>query len=274
VPDEWDLPALVIEIGTYYPSTLAAEDLADVTGTDELYERIMGEATGYYEQREKDLSPGLMRELERTIMLNILDQQWREHLYEMDYLREGIGLRAMGQRDPLTEWQREGYDMFAQMMKSVAQDFVRYIMHADVRLEAPAEPEPSKVVGMTLTSSDNVEPAALGGGAATGAPAAPAAEAPTPAAAAAAAVRPGRSGSASRAQRVTEALAAPAAASSRTVVKDERQKLGPNAPCYCGSGRKFKHCHGNRARKPADGESGAIREPADAADTANAADES
>ena len=122
----------------------------------------MGEATGYYERREAELSPELMRELERTIMLNILDQHWREHLYEMDYLREGIGLRAMGQRDPLTEWQREGFDMFLQMMKSVAQDFVRYVMHADVRLEAPAEPEPAKVVGMTLTSSDNVEAPALG----------------------------------------------------------------------------------------------------------------
>ena len=255
MPDEWDLPGLVTEIGTYYPTQLAAEDLADDTSTDELYERIMGEATGHYEQREKELSPELMRELERTIMLNILDQHWREHLYEMDYLREGIGLRAMGQRDPLTEWQREGFDMFGQMMKSVAQDFVRYVMHADVRLEAPAEPEPAKVVDMTLTSSDNVEAPALAADTADGLPpgpnvAAAAAPAPTAASAAAAAVRPGRTSASSRARQVTEQLTASAPAP-RTVVKDERQKLGPNQPCWCNSGKKFKHCHGNRATKPA-----------------------
>jgi preprotein translocase subunit SecA len=158
--------------------------------------------------------------------------------------------------------------MFFQMMKSVAQDFVRYVMHADVRLEAPAEPEPAKVVGMTLTSSDNVEAPALGAPGAEGAPpggpdggSAPAAPpTPTAASAAAASVRPGRSSAASRARRVTEELSAPAP-SSRTVVKDDRQKLGPNAPCYCGSGKKFKRCHGNRATRPAGGTGG---EPAGA----------
>jgi preprotein translocase subunit SecA len=145
----------------------------------------------------------------------------------------------------------------------VAQDFVRYIMHADVRFEAPAEPEPAKVIGMTLTSSDNVEPAALpagpgpAGGPGDGAPgagpaAAPAAPQPTPAGAAAAAVRPGRATS-SRAQRVTEALTAPTPPS-RTVVKDASQKQGRNELCNCGSGKKFKDCHGNRATKVGGGQ--------------------
>ena len=79
-----------------------------------------------------------MREVERQVMLRIIDQRWREHLEEMDYLKEGINLRAMGQKDPLTEWQREGYEMFGAMMKAIAQDFVRYVMHVQVvQKEAP-----------------------------------------------------------------------------------------------------------------------------------------
>ena len=82
-----------------------------------------------------------MREVERQVMLRIIDQRWREHLYEMDYLQEGINLRAMGQKDPLTEWQREGFEMFGAMMKGIAQDFVSYVMHVQVvRNEAPAPP--------------------------------------------------------------------------------------------------------------------------------------
>ena len=73
-----------------------------------------------------------MREVERQVMLRIIDQRWREHLYEMDYLQEGINLRAMGQQDPLVEWQREGFEMFGEMMHGIAQDFVRYVMHVQV----------------------------------------------------------------------------------------------------------------------------------------------
>jgi preprotein translocase subunit SecA len=225
VVDEWDLPGLLTEIGTYYPSRLQVDDLVELHSTDQLYDRMMGEATAYYEQRETDLGPELMRELERTIMLNILDQHWREHLYEMDYLREGIGLRAMGQRDPLTEWQREGYDMFSQMMKSVAQDFVRYVMHAEVTMEAPPEPEPARVVNVAYTSSDNIEPpspsvgADLNGGA-------PAADP-------------------SRALRTAEALAADGRVPQQTpLVRTESERVGRNDPCPCGSGKKFKLCHG------------------------------
>ncbi len=79
-----------------------------------------------------------MREVERQVMLRIIDQRWREHLEEMDYLKEGINLRAMGQKDPLTEWQREGYEMFGSMMKGIAQDFVRYVMHVQVVQDAGA----------------------------------------------------------------------------------------------------------------------------------------
>ncbi|MCC6435813.1 MAG: preprotein translocase subunit SecA [Acidimicrobiales bacterium] len=143
VPDDWDRHKLLTEANTFWPTQLTVEDIADIVSTDELYDRLAGEATAYYEKREETLSAPLMREIERRVLLSLIDQRWREHLYEMDYLREGIGLRAMGQRDPLTEWQREGYDMFSQMMQSVNEDFVRLIMHADVRIEPqqPAAPQ-------------------------------------------------------------------------------------------------------------------------------------
>ena len=84
-----------------------------------------------------------MREVERQVMLRIIDQRWREHLYEMDYLQEGINLRAMGQKDPLVEWQREGYNMFGQMMHGIAQDFVRYVMHVQVVQQPAGERRPA-----------------------------------------------------------------------------------------------------------------------------------
>ena len=100
----------------------------------------MAEAVAHYEQREQELGAPIMREVERQVMLRIVDQKWREHLEEMDYLREGINLRAMGQRDPLTEWQREGYSMFEAMMKGVALDFVRYAMQVQVNVQVQGQP--------------------------------------------------------------------------------------------------------------------------------------
>ncbi len=85
-----------------------------------------------------------MRQVERQVMLKIIDTKWREHLFEMDYLQEGINLRAMGQKDPLTEWQREGYEMFGMMMKGIAQDLVRYVMHVQVTVQ---QPTPAPAVG-------------------------------------------------------------------------------------------------------------------------------
>ena len=96
----------------------------------------MGEATAHYEQREAELGAERMREIERQVMLRIIDHDWREHLYEMDYLQEGINLRAMGQKDPLVEWQREGFEMFGEMMQTRRQDFVKYVMHVQVVVAA------------------------------------------------------------------------------------------------------------------------------------------
>src|ERR671932_73479 len=104
----------------------------EATSADQVAESLRAEAMRYYEEREAQLGPETMREIERRVMLSIIDQRWREHLYEMDYLQEGINLRAMGQKDPLVEWQREGFDMFGQLMHGIAQDLVRYIMRVQV----------------------------------------------------------------------------------------------------------------------------------------------
>src|SRR6476619_5431424 len=105
-----------------------------------MYDLLMSEASAHYEEREADLGEDNMREVERQVMLRIIDQRWREHLYEMDYLQEGINLRAMGQKDPLVEWQREGFEMFTMMMDAIAEDFVKYVMHLEVVAEQQEGP--------------------------------------------------------------------------------------------------------------------------------------
>ena len=214
--DEWDLDGLVKELKTFWPSELTMEQLEAFEDADDIYDLVMENAKAYYEQRETELTPVIMRDVERQVMLRIIDQRWREHLEEMDYLQEGINLRAMGQKDPLTEWQREGYEMFGAMMKGIAQDFVKYVMH--VQVVRREEPKPV-VQNMQLSSSDFVQ---ADGIAAAARAAAAAGEIPAEAAEA----------------------KAPAAAKQQTVVKDEWSKTPRNAPCPCGSGKKFKQCHG------------------------------
>ena len=123
---------------TFWPTSLTAEQLDDVPRAPTRSTTcVMADATAHYERREAELGADVMREVERQVMLRIIDQRWREHLEEMDYLQEGINLRAMGQKDPLVEWQREGFEMFGAMMNGIAQDFVRYVMHVQV-VQQPA----------------------------------------------------------------------------------------------------------------------------------------
>ena len=217
--DEWDVEGLAKELALFWPTKLTADDLLEARDSDHLYDLVMAEATAHYQQRETELGTEVMREVERQVMLRIIDQRWREHLEEMDYLKEGINLRAMGQKDPLTEWQREGYEMFGAMMKAIAQDFVRYVMHVQVvQKEAPTLDTP-KVLNMQTSSSDDA---------------------------------PHETGfDRARAMAVAEGdlpqSAAPAQAPTSkptTVVKDAFEKTPRNAPCPCGSGKKFKQCHG------------------------------
>jgi preprotein translocase subunit SecA len=230
--EEWDLEGLVTEIQTFWPSTVTMDELREAGSTDTMYDLLMSEATAHYEEREADLGEDAMREVERQVMLRIIDQRWREHLYEMDYLQEGINLRAMGQKDPLVEWQREGYSMFSEMMHGIAQDFVRYVMHVQV-VQQPAEDvaavhQPS-LLDVATHSSEDVTTTALQ----------------------AAAQQALAEGELSPEEMAPSAAAAPngaPAAATRTkqqtVVKDEWSKTGRNEPCPCGSGKKYKMCHG------------------------------
>jgi len=206
--DEWDLDALVTELQAYWPTTLTRDDLESTRNADDLYEKVMSEATSYYEQREQLIGPELSRDIERQVMLRLIDQHWRDHLYEMDYLREGIHLRAYGQVDPAVAWQREGFDMFAQMMSGIADDFVKYIMHVQVAVEPAPQ---SQITNVQYSApEDPVQ----------GAPAVVSA--------------PGAEGAPPRAEDVVQ----------QPVVKSEWDKTPRNAPCPCGSGKKFKLCHG------------------------------
>jgi len=217
VVDEWDLDGLLIDLQGFYPTALRVDDLRAFTHTDAIYDRVMSEATAYYARREEELGVDVMREVERQVMLRIIDQRWREHLYEMDYLQEGINLRAMGQKDPLVEWQREGFEMFGQLMHGIAQDFVRYVMHVQI---VQQQQTPAPVLNVQTHSADDA-PAARGIGAAAQASAPTMEDAPPEPSA------PGPSG-----------------AAQQPVRKSEWDKVGRNEPCPCGSGKKFKQCHG------------------------------
>ena len=127
------------------PSTrrsITRAQLDDCTHRDMLVELFTDDAIELYEAKEATIGADNLREIERRVMLSMIDQHWREHLYEMDYLREGINLRAMGQKDPLAEWQREGFDMFEAMMGQIQDKFVAYVSHLQVAAveEAPAGP--------------------------------------------------------------------------------------------------------------------------------------
>ena len=136
--EEWDLDLLLKEVTQYYPTKFSVEDLAGGTSAAQVSESVLAEATEYYEEHSAAMPGGLetARQIERDIMLQIIDQRWREHLAEMDYLREGINLRAMGQQDPLVAWQREGFSMFGQLMDAIDDDYLRYVLHVEAIVEA------------------------------------------------------------------------------------------------------------------------------------------
>jgi preprotein translocase subunit SecA len=215
--EEWNIDGLLAELGGFFPTALTPEQIRAVGSTDALYDTVMAEATRFYEQRESELGTELMREIERQVMLRIIDLRWREHLEEMDYLQEGINLRAMGQKDPLVEWQREGFTMFGHLMNGIAQDFVRYIMHVQVVAQ---DPEPVPVANVQYSAPDTSSGTAGFQAAAS-------------AAVAAGELEP-------------EALAPSAPIANTPVVRDaaDWSTTPRNAPCPCGSGKKYKLCHG------------------------------
>ncbi|WP_201299721.1 preprotein translocase subunit SecA [Aeromicrobium sp. 9AM] len=147
-PEEWELDQLWTALGTLYPIGVTVEGVESEAGGREglsrelLQEIISEDALAAYGKREEELGAEVMRELERRVVLSVLDRKWREHLYEMDYLREGIGLRAYSQRDPLVEYQREGFDLFNAMMEGIAEESVGFLFNLDVQVEQAEEAEP------------------------------------------------------------------------------------------------------------------------------------
>ena len=211
-PEDWDLESLWTALSTLYPVSVTVADLVKLAGgdaahldTDFIIATVLEDAHLAYSKREEELSAPAMRQLERNIVLSVLDRKWREHLYEMDYLQEGIGLRAMAQRDPLVEYQREGYDLFVAMMDSIKEETVGFVFNAEVDVE--------------IAKDDNDEPVTL------------LKTAPAPAAS-----RPLTYSAPSE----TGEVVAKAAAGS-----DAFANVGRNDECPCGSGLKYKKCHGS-----------------------------
>jgi len=202
-PENWDLEALFTALNVLYPVSFSIEAMEEEVGgranldADYLLNKVLTDAHAQYLAREEALTDVVMRELERKILLSVLDRKWREHLYEMDYLQEGIGLRAMAQRDPLVEYQREGYDLFAAMMDAMKEELVSLLFHAEVNVE-----ETSEASGLTIEV-----------------PGLEAADAP-----------------------IVDQLVYSAADEGGGVV--QTGGISKNAPCPCGSGRKYKRCHG------------------------------
>jgi preprotein translocase subunit SecA len=231
-PEEWDLPRLITEVTQYYPTKFVAEDLADASTVGQVTESILTEALDMYAERDETIPGGadIARQLERDIMLQIIDQRWQDHLAEMDYLREGINLRAMGNQDPLVAYQREGFAMFGKLMDGISDDYLRYVFHVQVITE-PA-PEPNLNQASYIAADDPVQgDAALAAAFAAATPAEL-----EQAAAALPDVNGSQSGVTNRYADDGETQV--------PIVKSEREKIGRNEPCWCGSGKKFKLCHG------------------------------
>ncbi|MEI2622211.1 MAG: preprotein translocase subunit SecA [Candidatus Nanopelagicales bacterium] len=229
-PEEWDLDQLWTQLQTLYPvgvsvAALEAEAGGDRSGlsADLLTQALQDDAQAAYDRRVEELGEPVIRELERQVILNVLDRKWREHLYEMDYLQEGIGLRAMAQRDPLVEYQKEGYDLFAAMMNGIKEETVGYMFHVQPTVEGEDEQD------------DEIEE--LG-----------ATEAPQ-------LVAPGLVHE--RPQQVQYSAPTldeevPAHVERGTLAGGSARDTDPkyanvarNAQCPCGSGKKFKRCHGD-----------------------------
>jgi preprotein translocase subunit SecA len=139
VPEEWDLDQLWTELKTLYPIGITVDELLDELGLrpsiEDVMKEILSDVTLAYDRREGELGEVVMRELERRVVLSVIDRRWRDHLYEMDYLKDGIGLRAMAQRDPLVEYQKEGYSLFQSMMGQIREDATGFVFNLEVQVQ-------------------------------------------------------------------------------------------------------------------------------------------
>jgi preprotein translocase subunit SecA len=212
-PEDWDLQALWKALSALYPIEISINDMINAAGGDKadlsaefMTVTLQEDIERAYLARETELKPPVMRELERRVILSVLDRKWREHLYEMDYLQEGIGLRAMAQRDPLVEYQREGFDLFVAMMDAIKEESVGYMFNAEVtvtpHVHSDGEADEIEMETKGLVTPKSVAALQYSG--------------------------PSESGE----------------VKTTSVSNDAYANVGRNEPCPCGSGSKFKKCHG------------------------------
>ncbi len=237
--EDWDMDGLFTALGQLFPLDLASEDLdRETIDRNSLSERIIEEALDRYNAREEALGKELMEALERFLLLQIIDERWREHLFDMDYLREGIHLRGFAQIDPLVAYKNEAFTLFGDLMNSVWSDYARMIFNVQVNVEAPnggAGEAPIAPFAAAGNSTRAGRVSYSGGHSAAGAGALAAA------AAAAAGVGSGAVAQDAFGENGQELEALPVV--EQRVLDDEHQ-VGRNDPCWCGSGKKFKKCHG------------------------------
>ncbi|MCW3033562.1 MAG: secA, partial [Solirubrobacterales bacterium] len=231
--EDWDLDGLYTALAQFFPVEIDGATLQSQTlDRNQLIETIVAEAMQRYDAREEALGEELMGALERFLLLQTIDERWREHLFDMDYLREGIHLRGFAQIDPLVAYKNEAFTLFGDLMNSVWSDYARMIFNVQVNVEGengggPGGEVPSFAAGGSSTRAGRVSYS--GGQSAAGAGAM--------AAAAAAAGAPGAEGYAEG-----EELEAMPVVEQR--VLDDEHQVGRNDPCWCGSGQKYKKCHG------------------------------
>jgi preprotein translocase subunit SecA len=228
VMEDWDLAELQTQVQQLWPSSVdISAMLPEQTDREDLREQLLADALAAYDQREQDFGDEIMRQLERAILLQIIDNRWREHLYEMDYLREGIHLRGFAQIDPLVAYKNEGFSMFEALMHSIWEEFARLIFHVEVEVAPQAQEQfapAQRRSGFDYSGGGGEQPSALDQAAVA------TASGPDVAAERAIEGRAGNGGGTIPEQE--------------TVVKDDRDKIGRNDPCWCGSGKKYKKCHG------------------------------
>ncbi|MEA2324580.1 MAG: preprotein translocase subunit SecA [Solirubrobacteraceae bacterium] len=235
--EEWDLDGLFIAVDDIWGTGLTAEQVtAENLDREELIERLTKDAVDLYDRREAELGPELMRALERYLLLQIIDNRWREHLYDMDYLREGIHLRGFAQIEPIVAYKNEAFELVSDLMNTIWTDFARRIYHVEVEIEGEDGGDPAELyepggrqAGGSSTRAGQVtysggvgtaQPSALAEAAAGGAPAGYAPDGY---------------------EEIPEEVAPPV--QQRRV--EAAEQIGRNDPCWCGSGKKFKKCHGS-----------------------------
>jgi preprotein translocase subunit SecA len=241
--EDWDLDGLFTQLEQIYPTSYSLEDIdPNAVDRESLTADLRKDVVEAYDEREQELGGELMRALERFMLLQIIDERWREHLHDMDYLREGIHLRGFAQIDPLVAYKNEGFDMFTELMNNIWDEFARYVFNVEVEVQAedgdgagavnPAQAGPGWGMGANSSSTSSLNYA--GGTAAAGRDAIAAAAGEAGAVPA---------GIAEAAEYAADATAEPPPQVQTRRLADE-EKVGRNDPCPCGSGKKYKKCHG------------------------------